>query len=58
MSTVKGKNLLLMGATFFLQYTPFQKGPDVQESKQEVIKLANRKSLLNMAENHPSVSKN
>ena len=39
-STLKGRNLLPLGANFFLlEKTPFQKGIGVLESKQEVMKV-------------------
>ena len=49
-STLKGRNLLPMGAnSFLLEKTPFQKGSSVQESKQEVTEVI---SLAKMAENN------
>ena len=39
-STLKGKNLLPLGAnSFLLEKTPFQKGPGLQESEQKVTKV-------------------
>ena len=39
-STLTGKNLLPMGAnSFLLEWTPFQKGFGVQESKPKVTKV-------------------
>ena len=39
-STLKGKNLLPLGAnSFLLGQTPFQKSPGVKESKEEDIKF-------------------
>ena len=53
-STLKGKNLLPMGAnSFLLEWTHFQMGLGVLESKQEVTKVV---SLVKMLENLQSIS--
>ena len=39
-STLKGKNLLQMGAYFLFRVSIFQRGLDVQESNEEVTKVA------------------
>ena len=40
-SILNGENLFLAGAnSFILEWTPFPKGADAQESKREVIKAA------------------
>ena len=45
-STLEGKNLLPVGADYFLkEYTLFRKGVDVQGIKQEVIKLSHLKTM-------------
>ena len=52
-SSLKGKNLLPMGAnSFLLKLTPFQKGCNVLESKQEVTEVV---SLVKIAENLSNV---
>ena len=53
-STLKGKNLLPLGAnSFLLEQTPFQKGYGKQESKLEVIKVV---SLVKNGRKSTSVS--